>query len=213
MTITIVSLSPRGERETAVTFSLESGEHVQRQSFLVSAEFVRANALTVGTCDRACYEAVEHDAAVYHALKHGMRALAFGTCSPKRLLQKLSQKGTEYSIAREAVGELCRLGYMDPVADALREAERGVAKEWGRKRIVADLYAKGYTQSEVQQALFGLEDAAVDFVALCTERIRKQVGVVPSEPVERKKLMASLERYGFSHSEIVCAFRKSEKMI
>lgn len=213
MTVTIVSLSPRGERETAVTFSLESGEHIQRQSFLVSAEFVKANELTAGACDRACYEAVEHYASVYHALKYGMRALAFGACSPKRLLQKLSQKGIERSVAREAVTELCRLGYMDPAADALREAERGVAKEWGRKRIAADLYAKGYTQSDIQYALFGLADAEVDFVALCAERIRKQAGVVPSEPVMRRKLIASLERYGFTHSEILSAVRLLEDSV
>lgn len=213
MTVSIVSLAPRSERELMAVFAIRSGEHIQKESFLISAEFARVHALTEGECDRSCYEAVEHHARVYHALKCGMRALSFGTCSPKRLLQKLTEKGMERSVAREAIRELCRLGYMNPSADALREAERCVAKEWGKKRIVSDLYAKGYSESEVRDALFGLEDAEVDFSALCAERIRKQVGVVPSEPVERQKLVASLERYGFSYSEIREAFRQVEESV
>ena len=61
----------------------------------------------------------------------------------------------------------------------MREAERCVAKEWGKRRIVGALRAKGFSDAAIKNALNELEDAGVDYVELCVRRIRKKVGVVP----------------------------------
>lgn len=208
MTVTILSLSARGAESVAVTFELRCGEQTQRESFLLSPAQVADLGLCRGESNQACYDAVSTCARIYEAKKRGVILLGYGGCSEQALCRKLVAKGISREIAHMAVAELVSEGYVDPTADALREAERCVAKEWGKRRIVATLRAKGYADEAIRAAMYALEDAEVDFVALCAERIQKQVGVVPSEPAARQKLFASLERYGFSSAEIREAMRR-----
>ena len=207
MTVTILSLSARGSEEVAVTFELREGEHSQRETFLIPVSLVVDLRLCVGECDRACYDAVCYGAEVFRAVRRGLSILGYGSCSERALCRKLMAKGTAREIAEEAVRQLSRMGYLNGGADALREAERCVAKHWGKRRIAATLFSKGYDQEYVRDALDALEDEGVEYSQLCAERIRMQVGVVPSEPAARRKLIASLERYGFTSSEIREAFR------
>lgn len=206
MTVTILSLAARGAEEIAATFEIRSGEHSQKESFLISAALVADLRLCRGETDRDCFDAVSHGAAVWHAVKKGLYLLGYGACSERGLCRKLIQKGIEKEIAEEAVAQLCRDGYLDPVSDALREAERCVAKLWGKRRIAAALFAKGYSDGIVRDAMNSLEDQGVDYTELCAERIRRTGSVLPADPMERRKLVSSLERCGFSHAEIREAF-------
>ena len=206
MTVSIVSLSARGENEIAVTFELCEGERAQRETFLISSARMADWQLCCGETSQACFDAVSHGAQVYRATKRGLYLLGYGTCSERALCQKLIAKGIARDVAREAVAELSCAGYLNEKADAAREAERCVTKEWGKRRIVAALHAKGFSDEAIKSAMNELEDAGVDYVELCVSRIRKQVGVVPSEPAEKQKLIASQMRCGFSLSEIKEAF-------
>ena len=215
MTVTILSLSARGSEEIGVTFELRSGEHAQKETFLISAALLADLRLQVGESNQACYDAVCRGAELCRAMKRGLSILGYGSCSETTLCRKLTAKGFDREIAAEAVRELSQGGYLNGGEDALREAERCVAKYWGKRRIAATLFSKGYASDHVRDALDTLEDEGVDYAMLCAQRIRRQVGVVPSEPVARRKLIASLERYGFTASEIRDAFRiaKEEDII
>lgn len=206
MTVSIVSLAARGEGEISVAFEIRSGEHCQREQFLITAELCAELGLRVGACGPDCYDAVSRGAELCSAIKRGLYLLGYGSCSERALQRKLVGKGFSSEIASEAVAELCQRGYLDPRSDAAREAERCVAKLWGRRRIVATLYRKGYDQEVVEYALACLEDDGVDFAQLCAERLRRASGALPTDADDRRRLIASLERNGFSFSEIREAF-------
>lgn len=208
MTIEIISLAARSEGEIAVTFEMRSGEHTQKETFVVSARVVADLRLRTGACDTDCYDAVCRGSEVGAAVKKGLYLLGYGSCSERTLERKLVSKGFSREIAREAVAELESRGYLNEDADALREAEKCVAKRWGQRRIAAALKEKGFAQESIQHALYALEDAGVDYVELCAERIQNKVGESPCDADERRRLIASLQRYGFSLSEIQEAFRR-----
>jgi SOS response regulatory protein OraA/RecX len=208
MTLEILSLAARSEGEIAVTFEIRSGEHTQKETFVVSSRLVADLRLRTGACDTDCYDAVCRGSEVGAAVKKGLYLLGYGSCSERTLERKLVSKGFSREIAREAVAELESRGYLNEDADALREAEKCVAKRWGQRRIAAALKEKGFAQESIQHALYALEDAGVDYVELCAERIQNKVGESPCDADERRRLIASLQRYGFSLSEIQEAFRR-----
>lgn len=206
MTVTLTSLAARAEDEIAVTFEIKSGDNVQKETFLVSAALVADLRLCKGETTRECFDAVAHGAKVRRAVKRGLGFLAYGSCSERTLCQKLVLKGIDRDIAQRAVLEIKKAGYLDAQADALREAERCVAKLWGKRRIAATLFSKGYDDDAVKSAMYSLEDNGIYFPDVCAERIRRFTGDIPEDRAQREKLIASLVRYGFSHSEIKEAF-------
>lgn len=206
MTVRVLSLAERGSEEISVTFALQSGELLQKQSFLLSTAQVADLRLKVGDCDRACYENVEYAAQLHAAKKRALQMLSYGDCSEKMLCRKLVQKGVAREVAEDTVAELCLEGFLNPSESARREVERCVKKLWGRRRIAATLFEKGYSDRTAKEALRLLRE--IDEVELCVRRIEKQAGEIPTDPAERKKLIASLERYGFLPSQIKESFIK-----
>lgn len=207
MTVRLSSLSAREDGKVSVSFELREGEHCQRESFLIPWGGVADLSLQVGECSEDCYEAVAEYAALEQAVEKGIRSIGYGTVSAGALCRKLTAKGVKPSVAREAVEQLKRRGYLDEGAEAIREAERCVEKLWGRRRIVATLQSKGYPSEVIRAAMESLEDGGVDFSALCAERIQRKTGGVPTDLGERRKWTASLIRYGFSGAEIREAVR------
>lgn len=205
MKISLLSLAERGE-EIAVIFSLQSGEHIQKERFLLSTVQVADLHLRVGECDKALYDAVEYAAKLHTAKKRAWQILGYGDCSEKMLCRKLLQKGIARDVAEDVVAELCLDGILNPVESARREVERCVGKLWGRRRIAATLYEKGYSDQTAKEAMKLLFE--VDEVELCVRRIEKQAGEIPADPTERRKLIAALERYGFLSSQIREAFQR-----
>lgn len=210
-TVELVSLAARGDEEIAVTFEIRSGEHTQKETFVAPVSLVADLRLKTGACDTDCYDAVSRGAEVGSAVKRGLYILGYGSCSERSLVRKLVSKGFSKEIAEAAVAELDRRGYLNEDADALREAEKCIAKLWGQRRIAATLMTKGFEQEAIQHALYTLEDQGIDYAELCAERIRRKDGEVPTEPDDRRRMMASLQRNGFSISEIREAFRMLEE--
>ena len=207
MVLTLVSLAAREGEQIAVTFEIQSGENRQREIFLIPATLLADLHLTVGEVDTSCYEAVVHGAGVHSAVKRGLAILGWGGASERMLCRKLQMKGISREIAEEAVSELLRRGCLNPLSDASYEAEKCARKLWGRRRICSALLEKGYDRRIVSQAMNSLEDEGVDYIELCVERVRRLGRGVPSDPNERRKLVASLMRYGFENGEIREAFR------
>lgn len=208
MTVAILSVSARTDEEIAVTFEIRDGEHSQRECFILSATLFADMGLSVGECDRECFDAVCEAALLYRAKKRGLNILGYGTSSEKGLVRKLTAKGFSKATAEAAVSQLSAEGYINADGDALREAEKCISKLWGKKRIAATLYQKGYSDSSVKRAIFALEDGGVDFSELCAERLRRTVDELPRDPMEKQKLIASLIRYGFSSDDIREAVRR-----
>ena len=208
MTVSVVSVSARGKDEVSVAFEIRQGEAVQGESFLLSASELADLRISVGECDRETFDAVSAAAQRYAALRTGLSILSYGAYSKRALCRKLLQRGISRDRAAEAIAALTELGYVDESADAYREAQRAVAKLWGKKRIYAHLLEKGYTDEVVRGAMYALEDDGVDFFELCERRLRQKGGDMPQDPKERERLIASLMRYGFSTSEIKTAMRR-----
>ena len=207
MTVEILSLSARGSESVAVSFAISDGEHTQKETLLVGADTVVSLKLRVGECEAEMYDKVLDASLLYEAVRKALNILGYGACSERMLIRKLTVKGISLDIAKRAARELVRSGYIDPSADAAREAEKCVSKLWGRIRIIAELRKKGYGDGEIKSALYALEDSEVDFVGICAERIRRTVDCIPTDPADKRRLAASLSRYGFSNSEIKEAFK------
>ncbi len=208
MTVAVLSVSARQGDGIAVAFEIRDGEKLQKECFIISAAAFADMGLCVGECDRDRFDAVCEAAELYSAKKRGLNILGYGACSETGLCRKLVSKGISKETAKKAVAELAAEGYINADADAHREAEKCVAKLWGRKRIAVTLRQKGYSDESVRSALYALEDSGVDFAELCGERLSRTVSELPSDPKEKQKIIASLMRYGFSITEIKEAMKK-----
>ena len=139
-------------------------------------------------------------------LAAGLRSLSAGGCSCRHLVQKLRAKGFSEPVAREATEELARRGYLQESESAVREAERGMLKLWGNKRILMDLRAKGYGNKALEAASARLRDE--DAVARCCHFLRKKrLNAIPDE-AGLQKLIAALLRYGYTQAEVRAALQQ-----
>ena len=202
MLVSITSVRARGDGEVAVTFKLCSEENSSFDTFVVPASAVLELKLKVGDSSREIYDEVCYREKLHIALKKSAYILGYGACSQRKLVQKLREKGIDQEIAEEAAAEMSAKGYLDDFSSAEREAERAVAKKWGARRIYAALYQKGYREEAIRHALYALEDSGVNFAANCAELIKTRYGELPDDPDGRRKMYASLSRYGYSSSEI-----------
>lgn len=211
MTISVLSVSARGENEIAVTIEIKEGDHSQKECFLLSVKAFTDLGISVGECDRTEYDRISEAADIYRTVKKGLSLLSFSRCSKKALTRKLISKGFSRELAMGASDELAREGYIDECADSLREAEICVSKLWGESRIRQKLYEKGYSDNAISEALYFLEDSGVDFSEICAQRLQKTIDKIPSDPKDKQKLVASLVRYGFSISQIKDAIKRFNK--
>ena len=115
---------------------------------------------------------------------------------------KLISKGIDRCIAPIAVERIEARGYIAEDASARREAERCAAKLWGESRIRAHLNSKGYGKDAVDDAMFSLEDAGVDFEENCVKLVESKCKCIPTDRLALQKLVASISRYGYSLSEV-----------
>jgi hypothetical protein len=54
----------------------------------------------------------------------------------------------------------------------------------------------------VNDALFSLEDAGVDFEANCVKLVESKCKCIPTDRLAMQKLIASVTRYGYSLGEV-----------
>lgn len=207
MTISVISISAQnGGSEAVVTVRLASGENFEDRMLVLSMQTYAELRLEKGEISEESFDELQREAKIYSALKRGMNILGYGACSEKNLVLKLRSKGFSRYVSEEAARRLCERGYIDESEDARREAERCLKKYWGRKRIEAQLYSKGYSHEAVDMAIESLAD--VDFSELCAELITKKIRSLPSDESGRRKLFASLVRYGYTSTEIKNALDK-----
>ena len=208
MNIKIISLTPRGEDCVAVTFLVSQGENEDFETFVISRGRFRQMKLSTGEATAGIYDEVSYYDKLHSACKTAMNLLAYGDRSRKKLVSKLRTKGIQSDIAEEAADELEARGYLNDTANATREAERAVRKLWGKRRISASLYEKGYGEASVRKAIYALEDSEIDFVENCAKLISEKYDLIPTDPKEKAKLFSAMTRYGYTSSEINSAIDK-----
>ena len=205
MQIEICSLSAAGEDEIAVSIEMRAADRSEKRRLVIPSEIYIELGLAKGECSRELYDTLEREAEIYTAYRRGLAILGYGACSKRMLTSKLISKGIDRSIAGIAVEKIESRGYIAEDASARREAERCAAKLWGESRIRAHLNSKGYGKDAVDDAMFSLEDAGVDFEENCVRLVESKCKCIPTDKLAMQKLIASISRYGYSLGEVKSA--------
>jgi SOS response regulatory protein OraA/RecX len=175
----------------------EQGERKKETLTLFASRLQRLPKVGSIDADRLAY--LRREAELGKALEAGMRVLAFGRCSRKRLGEKLRARGFGREAVEAAVADLAARGYLQESDGALREAERALSKLWGDRRILMELHAKGYPEEALDAVRQRL--GAEDELARCRTLMRCRIGKV-TEPSEIRHAAAFLSRYGYPNDMI-----------
>ena len=205
MHLEIVSFGAGANDDIYVCFALGEGKNSEKRRFLVPNSFYVGMSLTKGECSTELFDAVEREAEVYAAYKRALLTIGFGACSERRLAAKLIAKGFSKDIALAAVERAAKNRLICEDENAIREAEICASKLWGPSRIRAQLCAKGYSSDALDAAMFSLEDDGVDFAENCVRLIKSKYRTLPRDRGELSKLVAGMQRYGYSVGEIKAA--------
>lgn len=188
-----------GGTEIVLTVLLSDGVHEEKREFILTVAQYADLKPAKGEIEQEFFDRLEAAATLTAAVKSGAGILAFGANSRRALILKLRRRGYSADCAEQAAELLERDGYLRETSDLVREAERDLAKMWGRKRIVEHLRSRGYDTSCAElEELF----ADTDFVDRCQQLISRKFGRVPQESKARQRVIASLFRYGYTMEEI-----------
>ena len=184
--------------------TLENGAG-EREMLMLFASRLRAIP-QIGGVDAAQLEHLRREAAVTAAMRVGLRMLSVCGTSRRHLTEKLRARGHAADVAAEAVEDLATRGYLNEAEGALREAERGLAKLWGDRRILADLRAKGYGDGALERVreCLSYEDA----IGRCVRLLRRLRAAIPTDAAQLHRLLARMQRYGYAPAEAKRALRR-----
>lgn len=193
-----------GGAHLLVEIERKKGDEVTRETLsLLTARLGELPA--IGEISEDALLHLRREAEICDAIGAGLRSLGANGCSAKHLAQKLRARGFAADVAGGAVEELSEKGYLKEEEGALREAEKGLAKLWGDRRILADLQAKGFTGGALKYAAARLR--AEDGAARCAMLMRKRRMQPTTDEAELRRMLSSLIRYGYSQDEIKRALR------
>lgn len=181
----------------------ESSEQYQKEKYPLLPAQCRQLALEIGPIDAECAEKIADASGICRAFVRGLTSLSYGDRSARELTYKLVQKGCSKAHAEAAVAMLIEAGYLRESSAALREAERGVAKLHGRKRVEYDLRAKGYDASDAEVQAY-LDE--VEFEEICLRALQKECRHGLPEGDALKKLYQKMLGKGFASGEVRAAF-------
>lgn len=202
--IAIRSLHAQGDgSEVMLRITLESGEHREDRRLTLTTEQYCALKPCRGEISEEFFETLETAAELCAALRSGENLLSFGANSVQLLTQKLMRRGFSRDVALQAAERLAEMGLINETQDLGREVQKCLRKLWGAKRISSHLWSRGFG-SEAMATLPELL-ADVDFSANCAALIRRHYVGVPTDPDERRRMIASLSRYGYTITEIRAA--------
>ena len=135
---------------------------------------------------------------MYDAIRKGAYLLSYSASNKSNLKRKLISKGISEQNASLAVDYLTDKGYIDELSQVkrliLRMADRN---KYGKRRIVSELYAKGYAREVISEAFDSFEDE-IDFEENKKELVRaKFKGQNIKDPKVKQKIYSVLSRYGY----------------
>lgn len=191
--------------EMLVTVKISNGENAEMKKILLPIGYYAELGLFKGKLlQEETFDDIEARSKKYLAVKKGTELLSFGMSSKKKLSYKLRMKGFDREDADAAAEYLASKNVIDEESDAEKLVSEYIRKLWGRKRIYSELLNKGYGKDTASAAVRLVSDEI--FAENCILMIKKRCGNVPDDPIEKKRLINSLLRYGYSFSEINSAF-------
>lgn len=152
--------------------------------------------------DERKMDGLRYLAEVSAAAGRGEAMIAASDQSKKRLTLRLTSEGYSRDAAEDAALIIADMGLIDEDAQCERLCREYVRyKNWGKKRIAAELSAKGYEKSSV---LYGLGFITKEDTDEALERLIRQKYRSPAEDKrERDKRIAALVRLGHGTSDII----------
>ncbi len=159
--------------------------------------------IKTGEISEEIFCVLEEKSRIYAAFSYGMYLLEYGECSRKKMVYKLTRKGHDRESAERAADMLVCAGYIDEfelIHEAMLHACRN--KCYGRKRIISELYSKGFERDDIREA-FRLYEGELDYEGARRELLRRKYGTEEpqfSDIKEKQKMLAMLYRYGHDAS-------------
>lgn len=155
--------------------------------------------IKAGEISEELFSVLEERGRRYAAYSYGLYLLEYGECSRKKMVYKLTKKGHDRESAEAAADMLVRAGYIDEfelIHEAMLHACRD--KCYGRRRIVAELYQKGFEREDIREA-FRLYESELDYDEARRKLLLMKFG--SEEPTaqdikQKQKIQATLYRYG-----------------
>ena len=190
-----------------IVISYNNGKEISVRVLKTAAERVREGDLL----SRGGFAELLFAAKVYSAAADGIRLLGYADNSVSAISRKLRERGYARDVAFEAAKQLAALGIIDEerqIATLGRSlAER---KQIGLRRVEAELAAKGYDRSAINEWARNEKRAdgenggdGITFPELCA-RVRAKRGGLPGvdDAEGRRSLLSYLYRRGFSADDI-----------
>ena len=212
MKIEVISVSAIGEgAEMVISVSVSDGDgRIEKRKFLIFTEQYLELGIRKGQIiDEETFDKIEELSKKCRAIRKGSDLLSYSASSKVRLAHRLRSKGIDKESAENAAEHLEKMGLIDEEADVERQVASCLKKLWGKKRIYRELCAKGYNSDIVSENISLIDEETL--VQNCATLIKKKYRVIPDEPNEAKKIIASLVRYGYTFSEIKEAFRRIQE--
>ncbi|MBQ2989385.1 MAG: RecX family transcriptional regulator [Clostridia bacterium] len=189
-----------------ISMEISNGREVQQIKGAVSAAMFAEIGLPLNlkaplSIEKSRCEEILRYMKLYSAIKKGIYLLGYARNTARALTSKLKMKGYPEDIAEEAVEYLKQRGYIRESEEAVLFAERlAKHKLYGQNRIRKEMFAKGFPEDVIREAL---EAAETDFSEICARRIRSMGGPgIFANAEDRNKAISALLRYGFSSREI-----------
>ena len=147
------------------------------------------------------YFRMEHNATFSRALARMRGILSYSGQSRHSLISRLRHYGFDDEICEETADFAEEHGLVQETQQAEHAADIYIRRKyWGKKRIIAELSARGYAPEVIRETVDAIPES--EFMrALCT-LIQKKYGEVPRDGQERQKMVLSLLRLGYSGQEI-----------
>ncbi len=180
------------------------------RTFYVSPSFIKQHCIVKGmSFDEVLYSQLEEEHLLRIAVFKAADILAGGDYSTARLQRKLTEKGISRETAEKAALYMEERGYIREAESAQRAARFMLeSKMRGKKRIMADLLAKGYKKVAVQSAVNSISREEY-YEALC-RNLNSKYKAPAVDRREKEKRVAAMMRQGFDAGDILKAMNEGE---
>ena len=198
-----VSESPAG---ISVSILIGTADNYETTEYLISREFWQWGRLQNGSdITEEEFLGMDRSAALSRAIARMKGILSYSGVSRRMLIQKL--KGYDFSeeICTTAANYAVEHGMVREDVQVEHAVDTYLRRKyWGRRRIAAELSAKGYPREVIESALADIPEE--DFMHALHVILERKYGEIPADPQEKQKMILSLLRMGYSGNEIKDAF-------
>ncbi len=194
-----VSESPAG---ISVSILIGTEDNYETTEYLISREFWQWGRLQNGSdITEEDFLGMDRSAALSRAIARMKGILSYSGVSRRMLIQKL--KGYDFSeeICTTAADYAVEHGMVQEDVQVEHAVDTYLRRKyWGRRRIAAELSAKGYPREVIESALADIPEE--DFMHALHVILERKYGEIPADPQEKQKMILSLLRMGYSGNEI-----------